>query len=321
MMTLGDLKTFFALGTVNEALRSSGSNTMGQIVHWVVSDIIATADFWWNQGQDTFDTVDGQAHYFLSNRVFMDKIWGMVDEDNDNPLQKKDLSWIYERDVTPTEESDAKYWAYVDQQSCQAVPTAAGVMTAASSSASDTSIDIVLRGTSSSIERYEILTLSGTSTVTGSISWDASLPVSINLESKAAGLVTVSRSTTMAQIPPGHLRVLRPRIRLYEVPGTTGDTLRYFFYKRSVPLVSDADMVDLPDSAFKALRYGVEEIAFFLVGKTKASESAFKKYQLSLNDLVNLSERDIAGNEIKDYRQPVPFAYRLPDTISGSVTA
>ncbi len=320
MMTLGDLKTFFATGTVNQALRAPGSATMGQIVHWVVTDILATADFWWNKGEDTFDTIDGQAQYFLSNRVFMDKIWGMFDEDNDNPIEKKDQDWIYAQDPTPTEEGDPCVWAYVDQATCQAVPTAAGVMTVVGSNATDTGIDIVLKGKSSGIEQYEILTSNGTTTVTGSVSWDASEPVAINLEAKAQGLMTISRGVVMAQIPPGHLRVIRPRIRLYQVPGTTGDTLRYFYYKRSVPLVSDADIVDLPDPAFRALRYGIEEIAYFLVGKSTQSESAFQKYDRALNGLVNISERDIAGNEIKDYRRPTPFGFRLPDTINYTVT-
>ena len=294
---------------------------LGQIVHWVVTDIIGKAEFWWNQANDTFDTVDGQAEYFLNNRVFMDKVWGMFDEDNEWPLIKKDISKFYAYDPTPTDEGDAHFWAYVSQESCQAVPAAAGVMTVVSSNNSDTSINAVLKGKVLNVENYEILTLNGTSTVTGTTSWDASVPVSINLESTAAGLVTFTRGVTMAQIPAGHLRVLRPRIRLYQVPGTTGDTIRYHFYKRSIPLVSDYEIVDLPDIAFKALRYGVEEIAYFLVGKLQASNNAFEKYRSACDELVSISERDIAGNEIKNVKETVPYAYRLPEIISGTVTA
>lgn len=320
MMTVGDLKTFFSSGTVNQALRSSGSATMGQVIQMVVSDMVGKADFWWNQAQDTFDTVSGTAQYFLSNRVFLDKIWGMVDEDNDLPLTKVDLSRIYSYDPTPTETGNQNVWAYVDEASCQAVPTAAGVMTVSSSSVSDTSINFVLKGKVSGIERYETGTLNGTTTVTGALSWDSGEPVAINLNSKAAGLVTFTRGVTMAEIPPGHLRVLRPRIRLGQlVPGTTGDTIRYFFYKRALPLVSDADLVDLPDIAFRALRYGIEEIVFFLVGKTSASEAAFKKYEMAMNELINVSDRDIAGNELKMLQKNIPFAYRLPETITYTV--
>lgn len=319
MITLGDLKTFFSTGTVNQAL--SGTNSMlGQIVHWVVTDIISTADFWWNQESDSFDTVDGTAQYFLNNRVFMDKIWGMYDEDNEWPLTKKELKSFYDWDPTPTDEGDAHFWAYVGQATCQAVPTAAGTISFSSSSASDTTIRAVIKGKVSNIERYEILTANGTSSVAGTLSWDASVPISINLENEAVGLMTFTRGVTVAQIPPGHLRVLRPHIRLYQVPGTTGDTIRYFYYKRSVPLVSDYEIVDLPDSAFKTLRYGIEEIAYFLTSKLQASNNSFNKYKEAKEELVSWSERDIAGNELKNVRESVPFAFRLPETISGSVT-
>lgn len=319
MMTLGQLKSFFATGTVNQSLQG-GSSTMGQIVHWVATDIIATADFWWNRGSDSFDTVDGTAEYFLSNRVFMDKVWGMFDEDNDKPLFKKDLEWFYAVDATPTEEGDADFWAYVGQASCQAVPSAAGTISVVSSNGNDTNTDFVVRGISGGIERYEILVLDGTTAKTGSISWAANKPVSINLENTVLGVVTATiGATTVAQIPPKHLRVLRPHIRLFNVPGTTGDTINYFFYKRATEPVSDSDVIDIPDIAFKALRYGIEEIAYFLTSKLRASNDSFEKYKDAKMELVAISERDVAGNEIKNFRETVPFAFRLPDTITGSV--
>ena len=83
--------------------------------------------------------------------------------------------------------------------------------------------------------------------------------------------------------------------------------------------MSDADLIDIPDIAFKALRYGLEEISFFLVGKLQASTAAHKKYQEAIRELIAVSERDIAGNEIKNWRESIPLTYRLPDTITGSV--
>src|SRR3990167_1359123 len=319
MMTLGQLKTFFATATVNQSLQGTNS-PMGSIVHWVATDIISTADFWWNRGSTSFDTVDGTAQYFLSNQVQDDKIWGMFDEDNDKPLHKKDLEWIYAADPTPTDEGDADYWAYVGQASCQAVATAAGTVSVSSSASADTQKDVVITGVSSGVERYEILTLQGTSTVTGPISWAVTPPLSINLGEICTGVITVTRgAVTVAEIPPKHLRVLRPHVRLFKVPGTTGDTINYFFYKRATEPVSDADLIDIPDIAFKALRYGLEEISFFLVGKLQASTAAHKKYQEAIRELIAVSERDIAGNEIKNWRESIPLTYRLPDTITGSV--
>jgi hypothetical protein len=130
----------------------------------------------------------------------------------------------------------------------------------------------------------------------------------------------MTQSWTVSEIPPNHLRVLRPHIRLQSVPGTAGDTINYFFYKRASEPVADSDVIDLPDIAFKPLRYGVEEIANFLTGKMQASNNAFEKYRDAKMELILKSERDIAGNEIKNWRESVPFTFRLPETISGSIT-
>jgi|TARA_Y100000034_G_scaffold127744_2_gene181165 hypothetical protein len=397
MITLGQLKTFMATGTVNQTLQGS-SSTLGDIVHWVATDIISAAEFWWNRGSSSFDTVKGQAEYFLSNQVFMDKVWGMFDEDNDKPLIKKDLSWIYSTDATPTEQGDADFWAYVGQAECQALQTNSATLSFVSSNAADTAVDIIVKGVSSGVERYEPIVLDGTNTATATnpLTWDKLKPLSINLEQTVSGVVTgtlttstftissiaasstsgditvttsaahglsvgqtvvqagasdsayngsftvtavdstttydvtatftatdtgtMTQSWTVSEIPPNHLRVLRPHIRLQSVPGTAGDTINYFFYKRASEPVADSDVIDLPDIAFKPLRYGVEEIANFLTGKMQASNNAFEKYRDAKMELILKSERDIAGNEIKNWRESVPFTFRLPETISGSIT-
>ena len=319
MMTLGDVKTFMSSVTVNQGLAAAGS-IMGNIAHWVVNDIYTTAEFWWNQDEDTFDTVDGQSDYFLNNKVMGNKVWGMYDQDNDRKIHKLDsLQEIYDRDPTPTDEADPRYWAYVRKASCQAVPAAAGTISISSTNASDSG-DFVIRGKVSGIERYEILGVQGTTAVNGSLSWDANEPLMMNLEQAGNGLLTATvGAITVAQIPPGHLRVLRPQIRLDKVPGTTGDTIRYFFYKRSVPLISDSELVDLPDMAFRAFRYGCEEICFLLVNKIQASQAAFEKREKAISDLIIASERDVAGKELKMAREPSPFAFRLPDLIQYTV--
>lgn len=317
MITLGEFKNYYATGTVNQALRGANS-PMGSIVHWVVTDIISTAEFWWNRGSDSFATVNGTAEYFLNNKVQDDKVWGMYDQTNNRKLFKKDLSFFYDVDPTPTDTGTSGFWAYVGQSSCQAVPTVAGTLSIVSSLTSDTQ-RVVIRGKSSGIEQYEVVTLNGTNSVTSNTSWDANAILSINLESSALGLVTATRGAiTVAQIPPGQLRVLRSQVRLFSVPGAA-NTIQYFFYKRSLPLVNDYEIVDLPDIAFKALRYGVEEICYFLTGKLAASESAFRKYDVAVKELISKSERDISGNEIKEYKTILPFSARIPDTISATV--
>ena len=321
MMTLGDLKEYFTLSTVNESLRSS-SSLMGNITQWVLADILASDDFWWNKDKDTFATVAAQAQYFLSPRVSGDKIWGMYDQTNDNYVTKKDLKFFYEIDPTPTDGGDPEFYAYVGQEECQVVPAAADVIRFSSSNSADVSIDVLVRGKVSGLDRYEVLTVNGTTTVTGALTYDASVPLSISLQSKAAGLITFTvGATTVAQLLPGRLREQRPLVQLYHVPDGAY-TLEYHFYKRSLPLVSDAEIVDIPDEGFKALRYGIEEIAHALNNKQRDSLNAFQKYAEAKTELISWSNRSTDGTYTKGIREDfTPILGRLPDMIVGSITS
>jgi hypothetical protein len=321
MMTLGDLKEYFAISTVNESLRGSGS-LMGNVAHWVLADILSASDFWWNQDKTTFRTIDGQSQYFLSPRVAGDKVWGVFDQSNDFRLERKDLNFFYAIDPTPTDGGDPTFWAYAGQEECQAVPASASTISFSSSNAADTSISVLVRGKVDGNDRYEMLTVNGTNTVTGTLTYDANVPISINLESKAAGLITFSvGATVVAELLPGRLREQRPLIQLYQVPDGAY-TLEYHFYKRSLPLVSDAEVVDLPDEGFKALRYGIEELAHALNGKQAASLNAFQKYSAAKEELISWSDRGTAGIDVKGRSlENTPFVFRLPDTITGSVVA
>lgn len=314
MITLGDFKSYYAQATVNQSLRATNS-LMGSIVHWAITEIISIADFWWNQGNTTFTTVSDQAQYFLSTRVSGNRIWGLYNQTEDRKLYEKPLEEIYNLDPTPTETGISSFWSYVSQEECQAVPTAAGTISVVSSSTQDTSKNVVIKGKASGIEQYEILSLNGTTAVTGTISWDASEPLSISLGSICSGVVTATRgSVTVASIPPGHPRVQCPLIRLNLIPDSA-QTIRYFFYKRSLPLISDYEVVDLPDEAFGALRCAVAEACYALVGKLQASQLEYKKKEKAINDLVIWSERNIAQNPIKDFKCPDPVAFRLPNFI------
>lgn len=315
MITLGDFKTYYAQATVNQSLRASNS-LMGPILHWAITDLISMADFWWNQGNTTFATVSSQAEYFLSTRVSGNRIWGLYNQTEDRKLHERPLDEIYDSDPTPTETGIASFWSYVSQEECQAVPTVAGTISLVSSSTADISKTAVIKGKASGIEQYETLSLNGTTAVTGTISWDASEPLSISLGAACSGVVTATRgAVTVASIPPGHPRVQCPLIRLNLIPDSA-QTIRYFFYKRSLPLINDNEIVDLPDDAFNAIRCAVAEACYALVGKLQASQLEYQKKKEAIKDLVIWSERNIAQTPIKQFKYPDPVAYRLPDFIN-----
>lgn len=317
MITLGTLKNEFASFLVNQTI----ATRMSDWVYWVLMDIVSSNEYWWNKKVGTFSTTSGTAQYFLNHRVNMRQLKAMFDTTNNSEIKERSLEWIYTADPTPTETGTPKHWAYVNQANVQAVATTGAIVSVASSSASDTNISVRVSGKVSGIERTETITTNGTNSVSGTLVWDAGEISSIVLASVCAGVLTAtSNSTTIVSIPPGYLRVQCPLIRLYLVPGGTY-SISYIFYQRALKPVSDSDIIEIPDEAHKALRYGLEEIGHFNNGDIDFSIEANKKYEFAKKELWKWSNRNLNTNEIKDYTPTIPVAFRLPETISYTPSA
>jgi len=312
MITLSTFKTEFANFMVNQTI----SSRLSDWIYWVLIDIVSTNEYWWNKKTATFTTVSGTAQYYLSHRVNMKQIKGMFDTTNNGEITERSLEYIYTTDPTPTETGTSKHWAYVGQAEVQGVAAAAAIVKVISTSALDVNIAVRVSGKVNGIERTESITLNGLTSVDGVLVWDAGEISSITVASICAGAVTATSSgTTIVSIPPGYLRVQCPLIRLFLVPGGAY-SITYLFYQRALKPVNDSDIIEIPDEAFKALRFGIEEIGHLNNGDIDFSIQANKKYEIAKNDLWKWSNRNLNRNEIKDYRPSPPVSFRLPDTIN-----
>lgn len=318
MLTYLSLKNEYANVLVNLNI----ATRLNDWIYWVLVDILSEYDYHWNQKSDTITTASGTAEYFLNMRcgTILDE---MFDETNNNIIYKTDLMKMYREEPTPTETGTPNKWAYVREDEVQGVTTAASVVTLSSSSAADTSIVVVVRGRVSGVDRYEEVTLNGTNSVATTLSFDAGTIESIVLSGAAVGIVTATATSgtiTLAQIPVGYLRVQCPRIRFWYVPGSAL-TIRYFYQQKAVRPYRDNDIIDIPDVAFKALRYGIEEIGHINNGDQDYAQAAQGKYAKAKHDLFLWSTRYLKTDEIKDYRPNAAFGFRLPDVITGSIVA
>lgn len=247
----------------------------------------------------------------------------MGDESNQGrEIDEVPLEHIYRYDSTPTDTGDPEVWAYVEQAEVQA-SNIAGTSSAVSSSNSDQSITVVIWGQSSSVDRYETISLSGTSTATPSsaLTWTADTVRSVSLSQACTGVVTVSvGGTAVVTIPPGLQRVQCPRIRLWRVPGSTL-TLPYIYYQKPLKAINDGDIVDLPDMAFEALRLGIEYIGHKNNGDIDYARMIYDDYRQAKFDLHSRSTRELNQVIKKDFhRSPPGVPFILPRTISGSVS-
>lgn len=126
-------------------------------------------------------------------------------------------------------------------------PTAASVVTIASSSTADISQSVTIRGQVNSAEEVETLTLNGTSPVTGSKSFTLIKAIS---KDETTGAVTVTcNAQTVAIIDP-ELKACRfKRIRFFGVP-TYDTTVSIPYHIQPLPMVNAGDIpvIDIDDA-------------------------------------------------------------------------
>lgn len=320
MITLGLLKTELVQFMVNQTI----SDRVPNWVHWVTTDILsAPHKFWWNKKKSSFATVSGTSEYFLSQRVSNWDILWMGDEARQGvEIVKTDLEKIYRHDSTPTDSGDPVVWAPVDMSSVQASNTAT-TASAVSTSAADLSINVIIRGQVSSIERYETISLNGTTPATASspVTWTADTVYSVSLSAVCAGVVTVTIGNAVAVIPPGLQRIQCPRIRLWRVPGSTVLTLPYIFYQKAMKPVADGDMIDIPDFAFDALLKGLFYWGHRNNGEASLAQSTWNEYLAAKDKLRSVSQLEVTRRNEKDWNvSSGEVPYTIPRTITYTVT-
>jgi len=319
MITLGLLKTELVQFMVNQTI----SERVPNWVYWVVNDILSSPyKFWWNKKKGSLTTTDGTAEYFLNHRVNnWDVLW-MGDEARQGfEIKPTDLEKIYKFDSTPTDEGDPVVWAPVNLVSVQASNTAT-TASAVSSSTADLSVNVIIRGQVSNIERYESISLNGTTTATATspLTWTADSVYSVSLSAACTGAVTVTIGNVVAVIPPGLQRIQCPRIRLWRVPGDTL-TLPYIYYQKAMKPVADGDIVDIPDFAMDTLLKGLFYWGHRNNGENQLAQSTWNEYLVSKDKLRSISQGQIAQDNKKEWavsQGDVP--YTLPRTITATVT-
>lgn len=167
----------------------------------------------------------------------------------------QDLDIIYEQELIQrygtvlTTTGNPQSLAIINQSTVRVQPTSATTIKVVSTSASDTSQSVFLRGISGSAEFYETVGLSGTSSGVSTNAYDVLLQVSKS--ASTAGPITISYVTgggVAAVITPQATEQRYKRVRLQWVPA--GEYLVDVRYKRDVqPLISDTDtpLIDIAD--------------------------------------------------------------------------
>lgn len=319
MITLGQLKTHFAGFAANQNISAKISDW----AYWVVSNILATPQkFWWNKKKTSLTTVASTPEYFLDPRINGRDILWMGDESRQGfEICEKPLEEIYRYDSTPTDEGNPTFWALVNQAEVQDLNTAT-TSSAVSTDGSDLSGTVLIRGKVSGKDRFETISLNGTTPATPSspLTWDADSITSVSLSDAPVGAITVTVGNVVAVIPPGHQRIQAPRIRLWRIPGDVL-TLPYIFYQKPLRMVADSDILQIPEAGFDCVLKGMLYWAYLNNGDVDFAQAKWGEFLQAKKDFISWSQNELNKKQEKSWprdRKDIPF--RLPRTINATVT-
>ncbi len=196
-------------------------------------------------------SVVGQYKYFPSIPFLrITSVKNITHEQHLDPASTNDIDqWDPSRNETGT---PSHFISNAGLEYVRAQPTSAGTISIVSSSANDLTQKVYIRGVVSGVERWERLTLNGTTSVPGTLSFDAATDVlpTIYMVAKSVattGVITVTRgAVTLAVLAPDYLAEERQPLELWVTPSTASDVYTVRGYRSPRPMFNAEDFPDFP---------------------------------------------------------------------------
>lgn len=230
-----------------------------------------------------FDTVAGTQDYILPSDF--GKEMYVYDDTNDIPL-----SWISLQEITEkfpgllaTQGTVERYTIFPDVVRAQ--PSSSSALSISSSSASDATQTVRIKGIdSNNVELEESVTLNGTSAQTSTNSYTRIR--SITKSATTTGRITITSNAaavTVAIMAPADLDYKVMKLRLHQVPSNI-ITIRVPYYIRPYPLVNDNDVpvIDCADG----IELGAEMRAWRYKRQFGKAADIERRYELWLTDAI-----------------------------------
>jgi hypothetical protein len=200
---------------------------------------------WQNINPDySFNTVDGTQDYVLPNDFY--KPISVRDSTNGTELAETDLQTLINNypDAMTDEGTVERY--VIMEQAVQNQPTSATAVSIVSSSASDTTQTVLVRGISGGVETTEEETLTGTTPAVTTATFTRI--IGISKSATTTGYITVTATVTLAILPPETLESRYKIMRLHYVPSAVLAIVAPYTIKPS-PMSDDMDypILDIAD--------------------------------------------------------------------------
>jgi len=201
---------------------------------------------WQNVRDDySFNTTSGTQDYVLPDDF--GKEMYVLESTNGRELSRVDMQDLVRQYPNSISSTGTVYRYVILDDAVENQPSSASTITVVSSSSSDTSQKVLIRGISGSVEITEELSLNGTTNVTSTNSF--SRIKAISKDADTVGKITViAGSTTIAVLAPKVLESRYKKVRLHYVPTQTL-TIKMPYIIKPLPMIEDSDypVIDIAD--------------------------------------------------------------------------
>lgn len=210
------------------------------------SEIASKIDLAHLEHETTFATVSATRVYYL-DEFLPNSILSVVDQTNNQNLSIIDEKRIELIDQDKDDSGSPFHYSLLGTSNVEGQPSSASVVTVSSASASDTTQRVRIRGLVSSVANYELLSLNGTSSVAGTLSFSS--VTHITKDAVTVGRISATSNAaavTLALIPRARFSVEYQKIGLWPVP-SGAYTIMVRGLRRPLDLVNSEDIPDLPE--------------------------------------------------------------------------
>ncbi len=234
----------------------------------------------------TFPTVSGTEDYVLERDV--DKIAVLRQTQSPSRLVNIPDEIFFNKIPDPTESGTPRFYREWSIDGLSTKLASADTINIVSSSTSDGStFTVTILGYVSGRLTSEVLTLNGTSSVTGSTSFDAR-EIFISKSANTTGNITVTRNTGGTTLLVLGKEEVSPRfkvITLYPKPNSA-ITMYLEYYKTIRELVNDSDVPEFDQKFHYVVRIGTLAKVYQLLGKTEDFLTTNQLYTSSVRSMV-----------------------------------
>ena len=242
----------------------------------------------WLRRKDSFSTVSGTEDYVLPRDV--DRVAILYQETTPIKLHQVTDRRFYAADAKRDETGNPKLYRLWEVSGVSTKLAAADTIDIVSSSASDSGdseLAITIWGYVSGILRSETYTLNGTTTVSGSLTFDAD-DIFVSKQKNTTGTVTItenSESATLVVLAPQDRNPLFKVVSLYPIPDSA-ITMYVEYWTRIRELTADSDVPQFDSKWHHVVTKGVLAKIYQHLGKETETQSSIAMYRSAARAMV-----------------------------------